>query len=315
MCTGVRFCDGSDNMYFGRNLDWSCGYGEQVVVTPTGYAPRSPFGAVTRINHAIIGMAIVQEDVPLYFDCANAAGLAVAGLNFPGYAVYAPSPVEGKTNVAAYEFPLWVTANFETVAQVRDALRDVVIVDKPINDKFPSSLLHWIIGDASACIVVEQTAEGLHVFDNGFGVLTNQPGFAWHAENARNYLNVSPEVPGPVTWTSAELTAYGSGGGMRGLPGDYYSPSRFVREAYLNASYPVMDTEQDNVSRLFHTLGGVSMIKGAARMTDGEFEITVYTGGFSTRTNTYYYNTYDDPSIRSVALADADCAGSELVVA
>mgnify|MGYP002625689739 CR=1 FL=1 len=313
MCTGIRFVDKSGNMYFGRNLDWSCSYGERVVITPTGYVPVSPFGAVREIRHAVLGMGIVEDGVPLYFDCANDKGLAVAGLNFPGYAHYEPGPVEGKTNVAAYEFALWVVASFSSVDEVEAALANCAIVDKPINGTYPSSLLHWIVGDALRSIVVEHTARGLQVFHNHFDVLANQPGFAWHAENVRNYLNVTPEVPGPLAWQSAELTAYGSGGGMRGLPGDYYSPSRFVRAAYLNAHYPHKASEEENVSRLFHTLTGVAMTDGAARMIDGDFERTIYTGGVSCRTNTYYFSTYEDPAIRSVALADYDTTGGELV--
>ena len=102
---------------------------------------------------------------------------------------------------------------------------------------------------------------------------------------------------------------------MRGLPGDYYSPSRFVRVAYLNAHYPQKGTEEENVSRLFHTLAGVAMIDGAARMADGDFELTIFTGGVSCRTNTYYFSTYDDPAIRSVALGDYDTDGADLIVA
>jgi choloylglycine hydrolase len=147
MCTGIRFSDEHGGVYLARNLDWTSGFGQQVVVTPTGYSPSSPFGAVRGIEHATIGMGIVQEDTPLYFDCGNDAGLAVAGLNFPGYAHYAPGPVEGAVNVAAYEFPLWVCAQFTTVDEVEAALRDVVIVDRPINDAYPSSMLHWIIGE------------------------------------------------------------------------------------------------------------------------------------------------------------------------
>ena len=82
MCTGIRFTDGQGNMYFGRNLDWSCGYGEHVVITPTGWSPNSPFGAIDAISRPVYGMGIVAENTPLYFDCANDAGLAVAGLNF-----------------------------------------------------------------------------------------------------------------------------------------------------------------------------------------------------------------------------------------
>ncbi|ANE22322.1 choloylglycine hydrolase [Denitrobacterium detoxificans] len=313
MCTGIRFTDGQGNMYFGRNLDWSCGYGEHVVITPTGWKPNSPFGAVSAVRHPIYGMGIVAENTPLYFDCANDAGLAIAGLNFPGYAQYEPEPVQGKANVCAWEFPLWVVANFESISEVEAALTNTVIVNKPINEQYPCSLLHWIIGDATRCIVVEYTAAGMQVFENKLNVLANQPGFVYHEENVRNYIGCSPEVAGPVSWGTAELSPYGSGSGMHGIPGDCYSPSRFVRAAYHNAFYPRKNTEEENVSRLFHTLASVAMVDGASKMLDGDFEITVYTGGLSTRTNTYYYNTYDDPAIKSVALSKFDATGTELI--
>ncbi|MFD6164840.1 choloylglycine hydrolase [Oerskovia sp. NPDC060287] len=315
MCTGIRFSDGQDNLYLARNLDWTSGYGEQVVITPTGYAPRSPFGAVPSIQHATIGMGIVEEDTPLYFDAGNDAGLAVAGLNFPGYAAYATAPVEGDVNVAAYEFPLWVCSQFASVDEVEAALQHVTIVDKPINDKYPSSLLHWIIADAERAIVVEHTSEGMQVFDDDVDVLTNQPGFAWHHENLRNYLNTTPEFPPETELGRAHLTPFGSGSHMRGIPGDYYSPSRFVRAAYVNAHYPTKSSEEENVSRAFHTLQQVAMVDGCAAMGSGEFEITIYTGLFSSRTTTYYWNTYEDPAVRSVALADHPTDGDKLVLA
>ncbi len=315
MCTGIRFSDGQGSVYLARNLDWTSGYGQQVVLTPTGYGPRSPFGAVRSIEHATIGMGIVEEDTPLYFDCANDAGLAVAGLNFPGYAAYSPGPVDGAVNVAAYEFPLWVSAQFASVDEVEAALGDVVIVDRPINDRYPSSLLHWIIGDAKRAIVVEHTSDGMQVFDDDVDVLTNQPGFAWHHENLRNYLNTSPEFPQDTVLGRAHLTPFGSGSHMRGIPGDYYSPSRFVRAAYVHARYPTKRSEAENVSRAFHTLQQVAMVDGAAAMGSGDFETTIYTGLFSSRTSTYYWNTYDDPAVRSVTMTDHATDGTELVLA
>ena len=314
MCTGIRFTDGSGNLYFARNLDWTSDFGERVVLTPTGYATKSPFGAVPKIQYAVIGMGIVEEDTPLYFDCGNDAGLAVGGLNFPGYAQYAPAPVEGATNVAAFEFPLWVASQFSTVDEVEAALADVVIVDMPINEKYPSSLLHWLIGDSTRSIVVEYTADGMHVFHDDVDVLANQPGFGWHHENLRNYLNTSPDFPEEVVLNQAHLTPFGSGSLMRGIPGDYYSPSRFVRAAYVHAHYPPKTTEEENVSRAFHTLQGVAMVEGSAAMGSGEFEKTTYTGLYSSRTMTYYWNTYDDPAVHSVAMADHEPSGTDLVV-
>ena len=313
MCTGIRFNDDKGNMFFGRNLDWSVGHGQRIVVTPKGYQYHSAFLGDLTPKYALIGMGIVEENIPLYFDCGNEAGLAIAGLNFPGYAKYEEKPVEGKTNISAYEFPLWIAMNFSTVDEVEATLKNVAIIAKPINDKYPVSMLHWIIGDKTRSIVVEYTDKGMEIFHNDVDVLTNQPGYAWHKENLRNYMNLSSPQPEKVTWGKAEMTAFGSGSLMRGLPGDYYSPSRFVRVAYLNTHYPAKSTEEENVSRLFHTLTGVAMIDGAAAMSSGDFEKTVYTGGFSASTKTYYWNTYDDPAIKHSALSDFNINSSELI--
>ena len=315
MCTGARFSDDKGNMYFGRNLDWSTGYGEKVVITPRGYKYKSAFLGEMANSPALIGMGIIAENTPLYFDCANEHGLAVAGLNFPGYASYAPDVIDGKTNVAAYEFPLWVALNFTTVDEVEKALRNVAIVAKPINDQYPVSQLHWIIGDAKRSIVVEYTSAGMEIFENDVDILTNQPGYGWHKENLRNYMNLYPQMPKEVKWDKAKMTAFGSGSMMRGLPGGFYSTDRFIRVAYLNTHYPVQSDEASNVSRLFHTLTGVAMIDGAAEMADGACEKTIYTGGYSTLTKTYYYNTYEDPAIKSVAMKNYDLDSSELITA
>lgn len=312
MCTGARFSDDQGNMYFGRNLDWSVGYGQKVVITPRGYKYNTAFLGENTANPAVIGMGIIVENTPLYFDCANENGLAIAGLNFPGYAKYADAPIDGKTNVAAYEFPLWVAKNFSTVEEAKKALKDVAIVAKPINDQFPVSELHWIIGDAKESIVVEYTDKGMEIFDNHVDILTNQPGYAWHQENLRNYMNLFPQMPKEVKWEKQVMKPFGSGSLLRGLPGGFYSTDRFVRVAYFNTHYPVKSTEEENVSRLFHTLTGVAMIDGGAAMADGQFEKTVYTGGYSTRTKTYYYNTYEDPAIVAVPMSDFDLDSSEL---
>lgn len=310
MCTGIRFTDKDGNMYFGRNLDWSVGYGQKVFVTGKRFELESAFLGKVSSGHAIIGMGIVEAGIPLYFDCGNDAGLAIAGLNFPGYADYEKSEVAGKTNIAAYEFPLWVMMNFTNVDETEEALKDVAIVAKPVNEKYPVSMLHWLIGDSKRSIVVEYTKNGMEIFHNDADVLANQPGFSWHRENLRNYMNVQSDMPESVEWNAASLKPFGSGSMMRGIPGDYYSTSRFVRAAYLNAHYPAKESEEENVSRLFHTLAGVAMIDGAAKMSDGMYEKTIYTGGFSSKTNTYYYNTYEDPGIRSVSLTDDDAEGT-----
>lgn len=314
MCTAVRFSDDKGNMYFGRNLDWSTGYGEKVVITPRRCKYKSAFLGEMANSPALIGMGIVADGVPLYFDCANEWGLAIAGLNFPGYAKYESTAVNDKVNVAAYEFPLWVALNFKNVDELVKVLPGVAIVAKPINEQYPVSELHWIIGDAKRSIVVEYTENGMEIFENDVDVLTNQPGYGWHRENLRNYMNLFSQMPKEVKWRGATFAPFGSGSLMQGLPGGFYPTDRFVRAAYFNTHYPVQSDETTNVSRLFHTLTGVAMIDGAAATADGKFEKTIYTGGYSTLTQTYYYNTYEDPAIKSVCLADHNLDSTEVIV-
>ena len=312
MCTGVRFNDNAGNMFFGRNLDWTTEYGQKVIITPRGYKYSSAFlGEMGGL--AVIGMGIIAENSPLYFDCANEHGLAIAGLNFPGYASYANSAIDGKTNVATYEFPLWVALNYKTVDEVEKALSNTVIVAKPINDQYPVSQLHWLIGDTKRSIVVEYTDNGMEIYDNPVDVLTNQPGYNWHRENLRNYMNLFPQMPKEVKWGKERMTAFGSGSLMQGLPGGFYPTDRFIRVAYLNTHYPMQDSETANISRLFHTLAGVAMINGGAIAADGTYEKTIYTGGYSTATQTYYYNTYDDFTIKRVEMKDYELGAGELI--
>ena len=300
MCTAVRFTDDQGNMFFGRNLDWSFDYGQTVLRTPGDAAVPAAFERPDdpARGHDVIGVGITALGVPLYFDCANDAGLAVAGLNFPQSAHYAAGPVDGSVNVAAYEFPYWVARNFGSVAEARAALAGVSVVAKAVSDKLPVANLHWIVADATGAIVVECMEDGLRVWEDDVDVLTNEPNFGWHRQNLRNYLTLTDADPAPASWGGAELRAFGSGEGLRGVPGDYSGPSRFVKVAFVNAHYPVQTGEKGNVTRLFRTLGSVAVPEGCARMADGSYEKTLYTSGFSAATRSYYYATYDDPQIR-----------------
>ena len=314
MCTGVKFIDDKGNMYFGRNLDWCFDFGQNVIITPRNYSHKYEYLGDMKNKYALIGMGISFEGIPLYFDCGNEAGLACGGLNFPGYAQYEHDAVEGKTCIASYEVPLWVCSQFSTVDEAEAALKNVAITDKPVNEKLGASMLHWMIGDKDRTIVIEYTKNGMEIFDDGTDTLTNQPGFDFHRENLRNYLAMSNKWPEPVMWREQKLTPFGSGACMRGIPGDYYSPSRFVRVAYINANYPVQTGEAANVARMFHTLGGVAMVDGCAIMNDqGHAERTTYTGCFSPYYMNYYYSTYEDPAIRYVTIQDYDADADAII--
>lgn len=315
MCTAIRFTAKTGGMFFGRNLDWERSYGERFVATPKGFEFPYRHMDAQAAKHAIMGMGIAPGNYPLFFDCGNDAGLAVAGLNFPQTHYYAEAPVEGKINIASFEFDVWITSNFATVDEVEAALDNVVITNAPYAPGMPAAPLHFIIADAARSIVVEPTREGLKVYRNDVDVLTNEPSFEFQRMNLRNYLGLSIQGPTAESWgDSEELKPFGMGLGMRGIPGDYYPTSRFVKAAFINNNYPAQDTEAKNVARLFRTLNSVAVPMGAVKAPSGEWDQTLYQSGFSSATRTYYYSTYDDPTMQTLCLDDIDFGNGDKVV-
>ena len=314
MCTGVRFTDTQGHLFWGRNYDWNISYGEEPVVMPKGYLLKLQFEEAAPTKYATIGTAVEHEGFPLYFNCGNEAGLTIGGLNFAQYGQFPTAPVEGKTNIAGFEFPAWVGANFATVDEVEAALKNLAIIAKAPSPEMGVASLHWMIADAKRSIVVECQADGMHVYDDPVDVLTNQPPLPWHLENLRNYMTCNGSWPGSITWREATLTPFGTGSTMRGIPGDPYSTSRFVKAAFVNNFYPQKESEADNVMRMFHTLGSVAFSDGMAAMEDGSFELTLYSDCFSAATGTYYYNTYHSPAVRCARLADYANAPADALV-
>ena len=72
----------------GRTLDYEFSYGDQITVTPRNYLFSFLHMPSLSHHYAMIGMACVMDDYPLYYEAFNEKGLGIAGLNFVGNAVY-----------------------------------------------------------------------------------------------------------------------------------------------------------------------------------------------------------------------------------
>ncbi len=291
---------------FGRTLDLEKSYGEGVVITPRNYAWRFRHMSAAEHNPAIIGMACVFEDYPLYYDAMNEHGLAMAALNFPKSAVYRDT-TQGRANVTSYELIPWVLSRASSVREAVELLSEVNVTGESVSDELPATPLHWMIGDRHESVTVEAVAEGLRVYGNRFGVLTNEPPFQYHEAHVAEYMHLSSEGSNNNLAPNVELVAYSRGMGAIGLPGDYSSPSRFVRAFFAKSNVDVGGSEVDEISAFFHVLGTVSTPSGCVRSDSGESVRTIYTSCADTDTLTYYFTTYENRRIRGVRLqADGD---------
>jgi len=126
MCTAITYK--TRDSYFGRSLDLEYSYNEKVVVTPRNFIFDFRRKGSIENHYAIIGMATVVSDYPLYYEAANECGLAMAGLNFPGNAHYYEEK-EDKDNISPFEFIPWI------LCQCRN-LDEVLMLLEKINPRF-----------------------------------------------------------------------------------------------------------------------------------------------------------------------------------
>lgn len=297
MCTAVTYK--TRDHYFGRNLDLEYSYREAVTITPRNYPFRFRKAASLQSHYAMIGMATVIDDYPLYYEATNENGLSMAGLNFPGIARYLPEK-EDMDNITPFEFIPWILGQCATVDDVKARLERLNLVDISFSSEFPLSPLHWIIADREQSITVEPMEDGLHIFDNPIGVLTNNPPFDFHLYNLRNYLNVSIDPAVSRFSEHFDMQPYSNGMGGIGLPGDFSSASRFVKAAFVKLNSLSGESEAESVSQFFHILSSVAMPRGSVRMRPNEYEITLYSCCCNVDRGIYYYTTYDNSRITGV---------------
>lgn len=332
MCTAITYH--TKDHYFGRNLDYETTFGEQVILMPRRYrlCYKCPAdGSLSSDEHfATLGMAVVADGYPLYFDAVNEKGLAMAGLHFVGNAFYeepragvsdrgVTAPVQdtgifsnAKADIAPYELIPWVLSQCESVAQARKLLSQTRVVAVPFSEKFPLSPLHFMIADKTGAIVVEPVREGLKIYENPIGVLTNNPPFPFHLANLNNYMNLTSEVPVNRFSPELPLEIYSRGMGALGLPGDVSSASRFVRAAFVRENSVSGDSEKESVNQFFHILTSVEQVRGCVRLESGEYEITTYSCCCNLDQGIYYYRTYEDYRVREIPMWEMDLEGEEL---
>ena len=310
MCTAATYR--TKDFYFGRTLDYEFSYGEEITVTPRNYPFSFRYLPEKREHYAIIGMAHVEEDYPLYYDAVNEKGLGMAGLNFVGNAVYGEVR-EGKENVAVFELIPYILSQCENTEEARELLGKIQITDTRFKEQLPNGSLHWIIADEKEAITVESVTEGLKIYENAPGVLTNNPPFPMQMFQLNNYMQLSSRQPENLFSDQLSLETYSRGMGALGLPGDLSSASRFVRVAFTKLNARSGEGEADSVGQLFHILGSVEQTRGCCELENGKYEITIYTSCCNATKGIYYYTTYTNRQITAVDMHREKLDGTELI--
>ena len=306
MCTAITY-----KHYFGRNLDLERGYGEQVVICPRNHRLLFKNGHELTNHYALIGMAAVADDYPLLFDATNEHGLSMAGLDFPGNAHYNSPTIEG-INVTSFELIPWILGQCNSLQGAKRLLVEINITDVPFSGAYPPSPLHWMIADRTGSLVVEPMSNGLKIYENPVGVLTNNPPFPYHLYELVRYRHLSAGE-NSACFEGLTLPPYGGGMDAIGLPGDYSSSSRFVRAAFHKNHSHSNDANDGDITQFFHIMATVAMPRGAIRVRNHQDEITRYTSCCDASSGIYYYTTYENNRIQAVKMRSENLSGNRLI--
>ncbi len=309
MCTAATYK--TKDFYFGRTLDYEFSYGEEIVVMPRNFPITFRHMGEMKHHHALIGMAHLAGGFPLFYDAINEKGLGMAGLNFVGNADYKPFAPD-KDNVAPFEFIPWILGQCASVKEARLLLSKISLVNTPFSKELPLAQLHWIIADQEEAITVESVKEGLKIYDNPAGVMTNNPPFDEQMLQLNNYMHLSPKSPKNQFSDKLPLTTHSRGMGALGLPGDLSSQSRFVRVAFVKLNSVSGDSEAESISQFFHILGSVDQQRGCCDVGDEKYEYTIYTSCCNASKGIYYYTTYENHQISGVDMHRENLDGESL---
>lgn len=312
MCTAAAYLAGKDRLFFGRTLDYEFSYGESIVVMPRNFPINLLNTDALNKHYALVGTAHVAGGYPLIYDAVNEKGLAMAGLNFVGNAVYRDKAPD-KINLATFEFIPYLLGKCANLDEARELLTKINLTNDAFSEQMPIARLHWIIADKSGTIVVESVESGFFVYDNPVGVMANNPPFPQQLTNLANYVNLSAKEPQNRFCADLPISLYSRGMGAIGLPGDLSSESRFVRAAFVRNNSK-LDDQKNAVSQFFHILGAVDQQRGCCELADGKYEITIYTSCADCANGIYYYTTYNNHQISAVDMNRENLDSAELVV-
>lgn len=323
-CTSFIIKTNDGGYVYGRTLEFGLDLQSEPIVIPRnfqyqGTGVNGNLGKSWKTKYGAIGLNGIQ--LPIFVDGVNEKGLAGGMLYAPNTAVFQDVlPQNSKNSIASYEMLTYALTNFATVDEARAGFKKIMINETghaPFNGAVPVHLtLHDISGKS---IVIEYNNGRLFIYDNPTGVMTNDPNFAYQLANIGLYSNLSPKEASPLKINGAEYGPPSSGSGLQGIPGDFLSPSRFIRAVAYAASAPV-DSAEKQVATAFHILNNFDIPPGAIQLSNsnpyggdtGGYEKTEWLSVIDAKNLVYFVKTFENPTVQMLSMKNVDLDAKEI---
>ena len=295
MCTAISIS--KYKHYFGRTLDLEYNYNENVIIVPRAYNLKFRYNQSNNNHFAFMGIGIIENNYPLFYDGCNEKGLCIAGLNLPFSTTYSEYK-SNKINLCSFELIPFILSNCANCNEVKSILSKCNITNDSFNNYYNNSKLHFMVSDNKTSIVIEIINKNIIIYNNEYGVLTNEPSFIFHLENIKHYNQIDNLINDKL-----------KGSHLLGLPGDNISSSRFVRSS-INKKY--FEFNENNISEIFNIFNSVFELNGLSKINDNSFYKTIYISIYNSTDNICYIKTYNCSNIIQINLFDFNLNGINL---
>ncbi len=312
-CTGLLLKTLDQNYIYARTLEFGADLKAQILFTPRAYqfvgktSQVKIRGLTWQAKYAVLGANAFGTTN--YLDGVNEQGLAGGLFYFPDFAKYQEivQKQDYQKSLPIWQLLTWILTSFKNVSEVKKEIAKIYVTDV-VFPEFKSTVpAHLIVHDlAGQSLVIEYVNGKLNLHDNILGVFTNSPDFSWHLTNLRNYLNLSPVNINFKKLLNVEFAPVSQGSGMHGLPGDFSSPSRFVRVANFLANLPEIKNSLDGVYQAFHVLNNFDIPAGSVVDQHGHSELTNWTSAIDLKNQVFYFKNYQNFQVQKFDLKKFD---------
>lgn len=318
-CTGITLHSKDSGVVVSRTVEWalSDAHLNNILIVPRkklfkGLTPQGNNGKSWIGKYGYVSMtAYGQSFGP---DGLNEEGLYVGVYYLPGFADYAEyDSLKAKQSLSLGSCMQWMLSSFKTVDDVLENLDSIIVVKMDSKEYGGASMpFHIKITDPSGnSRIIEIVNNGeFKIYEPVLGVITNSPTYDWHILNLSNYLNLSTNPSTPQTFGSYTLTKFGGGSGLIGLPGDFSSPSRFVRAVTFTSNCRPLNTSTDAVFESFRILDNFNIPLGAQvplkKIPANMESVTQITSSSDLKNKIYYFHTMNNRNVRKIDLTKID---------
>lgn len=316
MCTNISITADNGDVFWGRTMDFTFdplkpSADSKMTSYPANYELEGLHQSWST-KYAFMGINV--NDSLFFNDGINSAGIVgdAQYLEEASWDTVYNLKKRGLKPIIGEEVVAYVLSNFGSIAEIKEAFQkmgqektiypDWEAADTGIPTPIP---MHYTFSDLTGkSVILEPVNNGAFKIYDGIGVMTNSPEYPWHLDNLRNYLQLTNHNLGHNQITDQlDIKQIESGSGLIGLPGDYTSPSRFVRSTYLSKFLAPFHSDQ-GITQLYNVFKALMIPRGIEHLSaeTDNCDYTGYWAGYDVTQRSLYIQPEDCPTMTKFVL-------------